>query len=714
MQMVMQGFATPTEHLLAELDRLELMLQREALIVRAAKTISEDEFLGLLHHESQPLREDTEKLLTAVETLNDQIVNLRAANRQRAAASGDLPLLYLERTFGLTPFELDLLILAAAPEIDLRYETLFTYLQHNNARQRPTVDLALKLLCERLEDRPAALQMIRADAPLFRYRLLNLSEQDGGSELARTLTLDRRVVDFLCAQPGLDERLLPFAEFIEPGRATGHIYLPAALQAGLERSLPFLAQGIPALLVGAVGTGRLASAASVCAQEGRGLLRIDLRQALAPDRPFAALVPLLWREALLSGCGLYFDHFDLLTATEDDRAKAARLALIAQLGVAGVPTFLASSARWQPEDIGLEIPSLCFEFPLPDFTARLRLWEQALEPTPLAAQPELAALASKFTLTPRQIIAAARDAEREAVLRGAGAVDADSLHAAARAQSSQGLSRLSQKVAPFYTWTDLIVPARVMQQLQEICASVKFRHVVYRQWGFERKLALGKGLNVLFSGPSGTGKTMSAQIIAGELQLDLYKVDLAGVISKYIGETEKNLGKIFTEAEHSNAILFFDEADALFGKRSEVKDAHDRYANVEVAYLLQKMEEYEGVVILATNLGKNLDDAFARRMHHTVEFPFPDPDYRERIWRAVFPTELPLGDDVNLRFLARQFELAGGAIRNAALAASFMAAEAGDTVNMRHLIRAVAREYQKLGKLPAQADFRQYYDLIGE
>lgn len=207
---------------------------------------------------------------------------------------------------------------------------------------------------------------------------------------------------------------------------------------------------------------------------------------------------------------------------------------------------------------------------------------------------------------------------------------------------------------------------------------------------------------------------MAAQILAQELNLDLYKIDLSSVVSKYIGETEKNLNRIFYEAESSNAILFFDEADALFGKRSEVKDAHDRYANIEVAYLLQKMEEYEGICILATNLRKNIDDAFARRMHHTVEFPFPDEGYRERIWQAMFPAEAPLAQDVDFSFLARQFELSGGNIRNVALAAAFMAAENAGEIQMDDVILATARELQKMNILPTRTEFRKYYELLRE
>ena len=259
-----------------------------------------------------------------------------------------------------------------------------------------------------------------------------------------------------------------------------------------------------------------------------------------------------------------------------------------------------------------------------------------------------------------------------------------------------------------------MLPRRSLAQLREIHASVRHRARVHGEWGFASRLALGKGLAALFAGPSGTGKTMAASILAKELGLDLYKIDLASVVSKYIGETEKNLSRIFSEAERSNAVLFFDEADALFGKRSEVRDSHDRYANVEVAYLLQRMEEYSGIAVLATNLKGNLDDAFARRMQHVVEFPPPDRDCRERIWRRIFPEAAPLAPDVDLGFLARQFEIAGGHIKNIALAAAFSAADQDRAVSMEHLILATARELQKMGRLPTKSDFREHYELIRE
>jgi SpoVK/Ycf46/Vps4 family AAA+-type ATPase len=272
------------------------------------------------------------------------------------------------------------------------------------------------------------------------------------------------------------------------------------------------------------------------------------------------------------------------------------------------------------------------------------------------------------------------------------------LFAAARSQCGHDFATLAKKIEPVYRWKDIVLPDDTLAQLREVCQRVAHRHRVLDEWGFDRKLSAGKGINALFAGPSGTGKTMAAEVIANELGLDLYRIDLSQVVSKYIGETEKNLDRIFTAAENANAIPFFDEADALFGKRSEVRDSHDRYANIEISYLLQKMEQYEGLAILATNLRQNLDESIVRRLAFTVQFPFPDETHRRRIWAGIWPTEAPLSDEIDLDFLARQFKLSGGNIKNIALAAAFLAAEDGGEITMAHLIRATRREYQKLGK----------------
>jgi SpoVK/Ycf46/Vps4 family AAA+-type ATPase len=288
------------------------------------------------------------------------------------------------------------------------------------------------------------------------------------------------------------------------------------------------------------------------------------------------------------------------------------------------------------------------------------------------------------------------------------ATDGD-LEAAIRRLASGPLERLARHIRPRRTWDDLILASDRLEQLRELTARYRHRDTVYGEWGFPSYPS--SGLVALFSGQSGTGKTLAAEIIAHDLGLDLYKLDLSSVVSKYIGETEKNLERIFNAAAAGNLVLFFDEADSLFGKRSEVSDARDRYANIEVSYLLQRLESYDGLVVLATNFQKNIDEAFLRRIHVGIEFPLPELPEREAIWRHSFPPSAPLGD-IDWEFLARQFKIAGGNIKGAALHAAFLAAEAGEPIAMAHVMFALKREFQKLGRLRTAADFGPYADLV--
>ena len=444
-----------------------------------------------------------------------------------------------------------------------------------------------------------------------------------------------------------------------------------------------------------------------------GLLIIDGQRLLNAEQvTFETVVRLTRREALLQNAAVYWDGFDGLLA--DDK-RFWREALVRELEGRPALTFLAGDITWEPVDLLHGTVFVRVEFSRPTYAERVRLWTISLDGNRRrAGDVDLDVLANKYRLSGGQIKDAAATANNLARWRDpeGGHVTMSDLYAACRLQSNRKLATLAHKVIRHYTWDDVVLRPDRVQQLREICQHMKYRSLVYDHWGFDTKLSLGKGLNVLFAGPSGTGKTMASEIMAEELGLDLYKIDLSTVVSKYIGETEKNLARIFAEAETSNAILFFDEADALFGRRSEVRDSHDRYANIEISYLLQKMEEYKGVVILATNLRKNMDDAFVRRMHVTVEFPFPSEKDRRRIWEQIWPSEMPRSADLDLDLMARRYEIAGGNIRNIALAAAFLAADDGEVVNMAHLIHATKREYQKMGKVVVDKEFGEYGRLV--
>ncbi len=337
------------------------------------------------------------------------------------------------------------------------------------------------------------------------------------------------------------------------------------------------------------------------------------------------------------------------------------------------------------------------------YPQRRLLWEHFLGEAELPEPVDLTALAGQFQLTTGQIrdaVASARDWARQS----GEALSNAALFAAARLYSNPRLSSLARKLQPRFGWDDIVLPSDQRSLLHELINTVRQRPRVLDEWGVGLKLASSRGVTVLFAGPPGTGKTMAAEVISGELGLDLYKIDLSTVVSKYIGETEKNLERIFNEAETSNAILFFDEADSLFGKRSEVRDSHDRYANIEISYLLQRMEAYDGVTILATNLRSNLDEAFTRRLQFAVDFPFPEEADRLRIWNTLFPADVPRASDVDLALLARRFKLAGGNIRNIIVSAAYLAAADGGMVGMGHLLHGTRRELQKMGRLVSEGD----------
>jgi SpoVK/Ycf46/Vps4 family AAA+-type ATPase len=342
-----------------------------------------------------------------------------------------------------------------------------------------------------------------------------------------------------------------------------------------------------------------------------------------------------------------------------------------------------------------------------DARARRSIWNQLIPELRAGHNHELDVIAQQFELDPFAIAQAVAAAKGRACLGQSGEISAKDLWESCREQAGWRMDELGKRIIPTQSWKDIVLPEDLLRQLHEIASQVAHRTLVYDDWGFGDKLGRGRGISALFSGPSGTGKTMAAEVLANHLKLDLFRIDLAGVVSKYIGETEKNLKKVFDAAEQSGAILFFDEADALFGKRTEVKDSHDRYANIEVSYLLQRIEEYRGLAILATNYKSALDRAFLRRLRFQLDFPLPDAVSRRRIWQQVFPPQAEV-DGIDHDFLSR-LEISGGNIRNIALNAAFMAASEGLPIQMAHILLSTRREYAKIDKLTTEAEFGAYF-----
>jgi SpoVK/Ycf46/Vps4 family AAA+-type ATPase len=734
-------YADSWEHISDELRYLDLLIHLQVLRQRSRHpanpleqlkglVISEEEVTGLLSDstvesgEENPLStfvSESRSLIESLKRTESRIKVRRAASLKKEVY---LSLPHLSQLFHLSSIEEKCLVVCLAPELNRKYKKLYSYLQDDLTRRRPSVDLLLNLLCNTIEEKVVARRVFDPGAPLIKYGLLQTVDSlpDGPAPLlSRSLRMDDRMVDFLLGSGRMDSRLDSMARL---SFSPGNLVYSSVTEEARNRIQSFIRshygeEGQAKMMLvfyfhGPYGSEKRALAEVVCRDLGVPLLIGDVEKMLSGRSSFEDIISLLGREAVLQQASLCLENFDLLV-THDGKYQHHLESLLEMMKRFSRLTFLTGSSPWKPRGLLETHVFIDLEFFIPDDRARKGIWENYLRGSNFVADDlDLGELSSKFRFTPGQIRDALYTADNLARWRSPdnSKITMTDLYSACRAQSNQKLSALARKINPKYTWEDIVLPSDQTGQLREICNQAKYRHIVYGEWGFDRKLSYGKGLNALFSGPSGTGKTMAAEIISNELGLDLYKIDLSQVVSKYIGETEKNLERIFTEAQTTNAILFFDEADALFGKRSEVKDAHDRYANIEIGYLLQKMEEYEGITILATNLRQNMDEAFVRRMQVIVEFPFPDEDYRRRIWEVVFPDEVPLDHNIDFGILAREVKLPGGNIKNIAINAAFYAAGDGRVIRMVHLMQAVRQEYRKLGRIWNEAEWSTKGKLV--
>ncbi|HEY9435179.1 MAG TPA: ATP-binding protein [Blastocatellia bacterium] len=627
--------------------------------------------------------------------------NLRgAAEAMPAPAALDT----LCAAFGLSPFERDVLLLCAGMELDSTFPSLCAAAQGQQQRALPTFSLALAALPE------AHWSALTPVAPLRHWRLIEVGV--GEALAASPLRIDERALHYLAGLSYLDERLQGVLD-LQPAPEDA----PPSHRALAERVAGIWEQsgsgGLPVIhLGGDDGAGKRAVAALACAELGMQLR--TLRAADAPQNAAEreALSRLWEREATLNRSVL------LVECDEVEKERAALSFLDHTRG------FLFAASR---EPLRLRRRRVArLEVNKPDAAEQRRLWQASLGPLATHLDGRLEALISQFDLGMEEIsdacaaLSRSEDGRSRMEDRGSRVEDGDSpssildppsstldrLWDACRLSARARLDDLAQRIEPVAEWDDLVLPAFHLQTLRDIAAQSRQRTRVYQSWGFASKGERGLGISALFAGVSGTGKTMAADVLARELRLDLYRIDLSQVVSKYIGETEKNLRRVFDAAEAGGAVLLFDEADALFGKRSEVKDSHDRYANIEISYLLQRMETYRGLAILTTNMKSVLDVSFLRRLRFVLQFPFPDAELRAEIWRRIFPAQTPV-ENLDLNKLAR-LNVAGGNIRNIALSAAFLAAEAGEPVRMRHMLRAARGEYAKIDKQLAESEVRDW------
>jgi hypothetical protein len=604
-------------------------------------------------------------------------------DRSRAALPGPSALDHLQSALDLSPFERDLVLLCAGVELDGELARLVAAARGGGGPE-PTFGLALSLL-------PGAhWSALSPASPPRRWRLLELKGE--GLLTARPLRIDERILHFLVGVQHLDERLVGLIQPAPPATVAvpSHRQLAAEIAAALApENLEGRLPGIQ--LVGTDPLTRLALARAAAAEVGLDLAVLRAHAVPTAATELEGLVRLWEREAALSGQALLLDCDDL-----DDGEGPQASAVARFVDEVRSVLFLSCRDRRRPR----LRPLLAFDVAPPTAAEQSLLWRQVLGQAGASLDGELNALVGQFRLDAPTLLTAAR----QALAASEGAALGPALWAAARRQSRPRLAHLAQPIDSRATWEDLVLPEEQRDLLRDLATQVRHRFQVYEDWGFAAKSSRGLGISALFAGVSGTGKTMAAEVLANELGLDLYRIDLASVISKYIGETEKNLRLVFDAAEGGGAVLLFDEADALFGKRTEVKDSHDRHANVEISYLLQRMESYRGLAILTTNLKNTLDTAFLRRLRFVIEFPFPDPQQRQEIWRRIFPAETP-SEGLEPEKLAR-LHVAGGNIRNIALSAAFTAADEGSPVRMEHVLRAARTEYRKLERPLNEAEIR--------
>ena len=666
-----EGRGPEVGELLGRVGRIERRIRALVAHRRAADPNPDDPFRGLYVSD-----EAVDRLLAPPPPLDfpDDLLSSRSTILDRLAA-----------TFGLTDLDVEILLIAAIPDLDSRFEKLLGYLNDDVTRRRATVGLTLDLLGRTSLDAAARSRMMPG-SPLLSAGLLEVEDAERPL-LTRSLRVPDRVVAHLLGDDHPDRELAGALVAVPELPGSGDDALAAGWAAGL--TLVYLREKTP-------GTGA-AHAAAALRRAGRRVLGIDLTRV--PPGGFDAMVGVLARECGLIGAGIV--AWPVTELAQGAPPALRRLAAIA------APVALVGGQTWDPSWAD-EVPVTVKLGDLPPEQRDL-MWRTEIARVS-GAEVDVASLTSQFHLGPGQVAEAVRSAHRHHLLTGGERLDVTDLRVGARAQNAAGLERLARRIEPEVGWADIVLPSATRQQLTDLAARARFRDQVLQSWRMRPGGGRGRGVTALFAGDSGTGKTMAAEVIAADLGIDLYTVNLATVVDKYVGETEKNLERIFTEAGGVTAVLLFDEADAVFGKRSEVRDAHDRYANIESAYLLQRVETFDGLAILSTNLRANIDEAFTRRLDAIIDFPPPDETARLALWQRCLAPPLPCAPDLDLEFCARSFTLSGGNIRSVATTAAYLAAARGEPVRMADLIAAVRQEYRKLGRLVLEREFGPFLE----
>ena len=688
----LEGCAQQQQQQQQQQDQLPLPLAPPSPPSTGQRPIWKSFLQGNVPSSGPPTAKMTNLLPPPPQLTNSERVAAAAATMQ-AAASGMQPppaLVLLTQRLGLSPFEQQILLLCVGLELDSGIAALCAPCNRDPGRPYPTFALALSLF-----DSPSW-DALSPERPLRYWRLIEINQPGGQPLTVSALRADERIVNYVKGLNYLDDRLAPMLSSLNVASTSE---LPPSHRQNVDTVINRFkqvekGQSLPLVeLLGSDTATKQLLASAVASQLQLNLYRLSAGTLPAQAGDLETMVRLWQRESLLLPLALYVDAAEAANESSPLGASSSINRLLERID--GV-VFLDTREVWPT--MGKTV--LHVDAAKPTSAEQEAAWQQSLGQQ---AGDSPALLAGQFNLSLPTIQSVAAEVLSDTSASASGSLF-DRLWRACLANTRPRLDALAQRLEPKVTWDDLVLPDAEQTVLQEVADQVAQRSRVYGTWGFGEKMTRGMGISVLFAGESGTGKTMAAEVIANYLRLNLYRIDLSAVVSKYIGETEKNLRRLFDAAEDGSAILFFDEADALFGKRSEVKDSHDRYANIEINYLLQRMEAYRGLAILATNMKSALDQAFLRRLRFVVNFPFPAVAQRKVIWQKVFPASLPK-DTLDFDRLAR-LNMTGGNIHNIALNAAFLAARAGSPVSMSHVLEAARAEFRKLDRPINETDFR--------
>jgi len=724
----MKDFYTcSNEHLYDELLLIDFLIQYQVVKYKAEHNTPQDNFKGLYISEAeiqelllkksstndwvyeiQYTGDDYDEILEIIKTQNS---NIRTKIRNSLQKGILLKFVKIIELYNLTEFESNILSVCLAPEFSSKYRKFFGYLQNDVTRKNPGIELILDMYCANFEEKIAARKYFSPQAALFKNNIIQSIDDPREQDkplIARDLKINSRITNYILSEDFIDDDIALLSEINQLQITLNDISLPDKIKEKFQNFMNYFrtaadCKNFVFSFYGVYGSQKLESAAAICNELGIKLLIIDLSALNSSGIHFERAIDLILREAKIIPAALFFKNCDFLFTNINEESYYRKYFLdeinkISNLSFLESRYLLPIHGEFDNQRV------ISIELPVPDYLQRKELWEYHLKKYELGCKTNIIEIANKYNLTAGQIKDIVNTASSYALWRDSKniIINQKDIEEACHIHSNQKLSQLTQRVQPKHNWDDIILTDTIKEKLKELIDMFKNKHIVYNYWGFHNKLSLGKGISALFYGEPGTGKTLACEIIAYELGMDLYKIDISTIVSKYVGETEKNLSNIFEQAECSNAILFFDEADAIFGKRTEVRDAHDKYANIETSYLLQRIDEYNGVVILATNFSKNIDPAFERRLHFSINFPFPDENSRLEIWKHIFPKETPLANDINFTMLAKELTVSGGNIKNIALLAAFYTAEAhgmDGIITMEHIMQAAKSEFEKIGRV---------------